>query len=55
MYDGHKMAFHLTVGTIEKIWLENHLRLLLRFDILFSGPRQEQETHNPKTEEKNKN
>lgn len=54
MNNGYEMTFNLTVGTIVKIGLENHLRLLLGFYILFSGTTQKQETHHTKTAETNK-
>ena len=54
MNNGHQMTLNLTVGTIVKIGLENHLRLLLGFYILFSGTTQKQEAHHTKTAETNK-
>lgn len=54
MNDRYKMTLHLTVGTIGKIRLKNHLTLLLRFHILFSVTGQKQETHHAKAEEKEK-
>ena len=40
MNNGYQMTFNLTVGTIGKVGLENHLRLLLSLNILFSGTTQ---------------
>lgn len=54
MNNGHQMTLNLTVGTISKIGLENHLRLLLRFNILFSVTRQDCQAHHAETEEKEK-
>ena len=54
MNNGHEVAFHFTVGTIGEIRLENHLLLLLRLNILFSGPAQKQKAHHTKTTETNK-
>ena len=54
MYDRHEMTLYLTIGAIRKIRLENHLRLLLRFNILFSVLTQKRETHHPEAEEKEK-
>ena len=54
MYDGHKMTFNLTVGSIRKIRLKNHLTLLLGCNVLFSVLTQKRETHHPEAEEKKK-
>ena len=54
MNNGYKMAFNFTVGTIREIGLENHLTLLLRFNILFSVLTQKRETHHTEAEEKEK-
>ena len=54
MNDGHEVTFNLTVGTIRKVRLENHLRLLLRFNILFSVLTQKREAHHTEPEEKEK-
>jgi hypothetical protein len=54
MNNGHQMTLNLTVGTIGKIGLENHFRLLLRFNILFSVLTQKRETHHPEAEEEEK-
>lgn len=54
MNNGHEVTFNLTVGTIVKVGLENHLLLLLRSHILFSGTTQKQEAHHTKTAETNK-
>ena len=48
------MTLYFTIGTIGIIWLENHLLLLLRLNILFSGTTQKQEAHHTKTAETNK-
>lgn len=54
MNDGHKMTFHLAVGSIRKMRLENHLRLLLGLNILFSVTRQDSQAHHTEAEEKEK-
>jgi hypothetical protein len=36
------------------MWLENHLRLLLRFNILFRLTRQDSQAHHTEAEEKDK-
>ena len=54
MNDGHKMTFHLAVGSIRKIRLKNHLTLILGFNVFFSVLTQKRETHHPETEEKEK-
>jgi hypothetical protein len=48
------MAFHLTIGTIGKVRLKNHLTLLLRLNILFSVTRQDCQAHHTEAEEKKK-
>ena len=54
MQDGYKVTLDFTIGTIRKMRLENHLRLLLRFNILFSVTRQDSQAHHAETEEKEK-
>ena len=54
MNNGHEVTFNFTVGTIRKVRLENHLLLLLRLNILFSGTTQKQEAHHTETTETNK-
>ena len=54
MYDGHKVTLDFTIGTIRKMGLENHLRLLLRLNILFSVTRQDCQAHHTEAEEKEK-
>jgi hypothetical protein len=52
MYHGNKVTLDFTVGTIRKMRLENHLRLLLRFNILFRLTRQDSQAHHTEAEEK---
>ena len=54
MNNGYQMTFNLTVGAIRKVRLENHLLLLLRLHILFSGTTQKQKAHHTETTETNK-
>ena len=54
MQDGYKVTFNFTIRVIGEMRLENHLRLLLRFNILFSVLTQKRETHHSETEEEEK-
>lgn len=54
MQDGYKVTFNFTIRAIGEMRLENHLRLLLRFNILFSVLTQKRETHHSEAEEKEK-
>ena len=54
MNNGYEMTLNLTIGTIRKVRLKNHLLLLLRLNILFCGTTQKQEGHHTKTAETNK-
>lgn len=53
MQDGYKVTLNLTIGSIPKMRLENHLRLLLRFNLLFRL-RQDSQAHHTEAEEKEK-
>lgn len=52
MQDGYKVTLDFAVGTIREVRLENHLRLLLRFNILFRLTRQDSQAHHTEAEEK---
>ena len=54
MYYGNKVTLDFTIGTIRKMRLKNHLRLLLSFNILFSVTRQDSQAHHTEAEEKEK-
>ena len=54
MQDRYEVTLNFTIRTIRKMRLKNHLRLLLRFNILFSVTRQDCQTHHSNGEEKEK-
>lgn len=54
MQNGYEVTLDFTIGTIGEMRLENHLRLLLRFNILFSVTRQDSQAHHTEAEEKEK-
>ena len=54
MQHRYEVTLDFTIGAIREMRLENHLRLLLRFNILFSVTGQDCQAHHTEAEEKEK-